>query len=112
MELRAGERQPITRSAAAELVRGIAAPTSADGDALAASATAAVRQIARLGGHPLPASVPPARAVLDPSLAPPPGFDWQPVIIFGFLFVPAWLVFEIVTGARRRRDLGVGDPAA
>jgi hypothetical protein len=69
-----------------------------------------VRQIASLGGHPLPASVPPSKATVDPSSsrAAATGFEWQPLLIFGLVFVPAWLVYEIVASLRRQRGANIG----
>lgn len=98
-----GPLVPVTGASAARLVAGIARPASARGDALAAAATDAVRQIARLGGHPLPASVEPASAVFGPvAAATDPGMDWVPIAIFLLLFLPAWAAYELVRRQRTR----------
>jgi hypothetical protein len=49
-------------------VGGIPVAGEADGTALARSAMLAVRAVARAGGHPLPAYVPPARPELTGSV--------------------------------------------
>jgi hypothetical protein len=51
------------------LTAGVSVPEEADGDALARVATTVVRRIARAGGQPLPADVPPARLVVSSSPA-------------------------------------------
>lgn len=46
-------------------------PPKADGDALARTAISTVRNIARAGGRPLPADVPPATQFIAPAGASP-----------------------------------------
>jgi hypothetical protein len=60
-----GEIVQLTDAAAASLLRGIEPSGRVDGTALARSAMAAVRQLAREGGHPLPKVVPPAKTNLQ-----------------------------------------------
>ncbi len=69
---RDGRLRPITASDAQGLVGGTAAPAGAEGDALAMTAMTAIRRIARSGGHPLPARVPPAEMYAPPAAAPAP----------------------------------------
>lgn len=98
-EERDGRIQPTTRADARALLRGLRVPARAQGDALADAATAAVRRLARAGGHPLPAHVAPAAFVYrgGPGAAAG-GRDWSRVrtfaIVFGVLFLLAWLVYE------------------
>jgi hypothetical protein len=67
--VRNGVLRPITEAVARELVRGLEIAPDPQGDDLARTAMAAVRRIARAGGHPLPANVAPARQVA-PSAVP------------------------------------------
>ena len=55
-----GVLRPLTRGDARRLVRGLEVTREGEADALARTAMAAVRRIARAGGHPLPARVAPA----------------------------------------------------
>ena len=101
---------PIEPATAAFFLAGLAAPTDGHGDALAASATRAVRQIADLGGHPLPAVVAPASAELVATARSADGIDWVPFVVFGLLFVPAWLAYEVWT--RQRGCVAANRPPA
>jgi hypothetical protein len=55
--------RPPTRLDGLMLLRNIALPRRAGGDALAAAAMVAVRKLAQSDGHPLPAQVPPAQVL-------------------------------------------------
>ena len=66
--VRNGVLRPITAANARTLVHGFEVTPNAQGDELARTAMAAVRRIARAGGHPLPAKVAPASAA-TPSVA-------------------------------------------
>jgi hypothetical protein len=55
-----GRLVPIRPADARRLVAGVRVAGREDGDALARSAMAAIRELARAGGRPLPARVPPA----------------------------------------------------
>jgi hypothetical protein len=68
--IRNGVRRPVTASEARRLVGGLEVTRDAQGDELARVAMAAVRRIARAGGHRLPAHVPPAEPATP---AVPPG---------------------------------------
>jgi hypothetical protein len=61
-----GRLRPVARGDARVLLRSIHVARDANGDQLAATAMAAVRQIARAGGHALPAHVPPAKQFVPP----------------------------------------------
>jgi hypothetical protein len=63
-----GRLRPVAGGDAGALLRGVHVARKANGDELAATAMAAVRRIARAGGHALPTDVPPAKL-----LVPPPG---------------------------------------
>ena len=102
---------PITRAQAPALLGGLSARRPADGDALAGLADAAVRRVARIGGHALPADVPPAK-LLVPGPSPAGGGEgstsgWIPIAVFAAVFLLAWLAFELRTRApwRRRRPV-------
>ena len=66
-ELRGGKLEVVHRESAQELVEGLSISRRAKGDELATTAMAAVRRIARAGGHPLPAHVAPASNVWTPA---------------------------------------------
>jgi hypothetical protein len=57
---RNGVLRPLTARDARKLVRGLGVPPDPEGDDLARTAMAAVRRVARAGGHALPRRVPPA----------------------------------------------------
>jgi hypothetical protein len=61
-----GRLRPVAAGEARALLGGISVAHDASGDQLAAAATAAVRRIARAGGHALPADVPPAKQYVPP----------------------------------------------
>lgn len=67
-----GRLEPLGAARARVILRGIARPPRAAGDDLARVAMTAVRRIARAGGHPLPARVPPAKQSVPPPSAQPP----------------------------------------
>ena len=67
-----GRLRPLGAAGARAILRGVGAPRRADGDELARVALTAVRRIARAGGHPLPARVPPAKQYVPPPSAQPP----------------------------------------
>ena len=96
---------PVTGADARRLVSGLRVSRRADGDALAQAAMTAVRQIARSGGHPLPAQVPPARFPVPPPYEPPgDGPDpWVPIAVFTVIFGGAVLLYEVLRISRRRR---------
>jgi hypothetical protein len=111
----AGRFGPVRRADARALVRGVELRDRPDGDALARVAMAAVRRVARLGGRPLPAHVPPA-TTLSPGR---PGEEratpgWVvPLAVFAGLFLLAWLGYEVRTrAARRGRGDVAGDPVS
>jgi hypothetical protein len=96
----------VTRAHAPALLGPLAARRPADGDALAVLATDVVRRVARLGGHALPADVPPAKLLAPgPSRAgggegSPTG--WIPLAVFAAVFLLAWLAYELRIRAPRR----------
>ena len=115
-ELNDGRLQPVTHASARVLLRGLRISERANGDALAAAGTAAVRQIAAAGGHPLPAKVPPASATWagatgtgeadDGGL----GIDLRLfAVLFTAVFVVAVASLELWLRRGRRR---AGNPAA
>jgi hypothetical protein len=59
-----GVLRPLTAGDARKLVGGLEVSPDPQGDDLARTAMAAVRRIARAGGHPLPARVAPAKQVM------------------------------------------------
>ena len=100
---------PVTRAQAPALLGPLGARRPADGDALAKLAIAAVRRVARVGGHPLPAHVPPAKLLAPgPSRDVPPEGSapgWLPFAVFAGVFLLAWLAYELrIRGGRRRRQ--------
>ena len=102
-----GTYGPVTRAQAPALLGPLGDRRPADGDALAVLATDAVRRIARLGGHALPADVPPAKLLAPgpsrgvPSDGSSPG--WLPFAVFAAVFLRAWLAYELRERAPRRR---------
>jgi hypothetical protein len=102
--MRDGAIAPVRRAEAETLLAGVQVGERSDGDALARAAMAAVRQIARAGGSPLPAHVPPAAVI---SSAPADDgrsmAGWLPFGVFAVVFLLAWLGFEVRTRAARRR---------
>jgi hypothetical protein len=114
-ERRGGRLVPITHARAAALVHGIGAPKGIDGDEFARVASAAVRQVAKAGGKPLPEKVAP---VADASATPgavttatqKKGLGgWVLAGLVAALFFLAWLVFEIVATLRERRAKPASD---
>ena len=107
-EQRGGELRKIDSAAAARLAEGLDLPLHANSDAMAKAAIEATRQVARAGGYPLPAEVPPARLALPPAR---PTSDataggeaagsgggasgWLPLAVFGVVFGLAAAIFEI-----------------
>ena len=89
------------------VLAGLRVPPHAGGDALAAAATAAVRHLARAGGHPLPAHVAPAQFVYRGPTASDRR-NWSGVkrfaIVFGLLFLLAWIAYELFVSRRRPDD--------
>ena len=84
------------------LVAGLNVPRR-DGDALARAAMAAVRQIARAGGHPLPADVPPAPMLGSDAPAGSGSGDLTRVVaLFGVTFLVLFLTFELWSRRGRR----------
>jgi hypothetical protein len=103
--LRDGRFGPVTGTDARRLVRGLGVSRRAEGDELARAAMTAVRQIARSGGHPLPAHVPPARLPVPPPYERPgddPGL-WLPVGVFAVIFGGAVVLYEVLVRISRRR---------
>ena len=102
-----GAYGPVTPADLPALLGGLSGRRPADGDALAELANAAVRRIARVGGHALPADVPPAKLLAPgPSRAgggegSTPG--WIPLAVFAAVFLLAWLGYELRVRAPRRR---------
>ena len=98
---------PVTRASGPALLGALSQRRPADGDALAQTAIAAVRRIARAGGHALPADVPPARILASgPSRAAGGGGStpgWLPLAVFAAVFLLAWLAYELRIRAPRRR---------
>jgi hypothetical protein len=94
---------PVTPAAVPTLLGPLAGRRPGDGDALAQTAIAAVRRVARPGGHPLPADVPPARTIAGaggPSSARAAADDtslpgWLPFAVFAAVFLLAWLGYEL-----------------
>jgi hypothetical protein len=109
-EERGGELVAVTHARAAALAKGIDPPTKADGDQFAATAAAAVRQVAKAGGHVLPAKVAPVADSSAPATAKQGGVSgWLIAGIVAAFFFLAWLVFELVATTRERRAKAAGD---
>jgi hypothetical protein len=106
--LRGGRLAALDRADGRALLSRVAVPRRAQGDALAEAAIAAVRELARAGGRPLPANVPPAKVLGANSGSSGDGLGinvWLIVGLFAIVFVPSVLLFEIWTRtSRRRRD--------
>ena len=96
---------PVTPSRSRQLVRGIEVPAGARGDELAVAAMAAVRRLAAIGGHRLPARVPPLEiAPVAARRAPDDGAGiWLPLGIFMVLFGAAAAAYEGSGWVGRRR---------
>jgi hypothetical protein len=95
----------IDRADARSLVTGLGVPR-AQGDALARAAMAAVRQIARAGGRPLPANVPPAPLLGSDARESSPGGSNDLIklaFLFGVTFAVLFLSFELWSRRGRRR---------
>ena len=98
------------RGDAKRLLAGLSVPAAAGGDQLAETALAAVRQVAELNGHALPANVPPLQV---PSVPPAPsssgpGYDLSgltPFAVFIAIFGSAVVYLKIRTRAASRRQL-------
>jgi hypothetical protein len=104
-EPRGGKLVDVSDARAKQLLKGIATPTEPTGDALATTAIAAVRQLAKLDGHPLPAHV---KGVASASTAAVPTSKkrfsgWLLAGIVAAAFFLAWLVFEVIASVRGRR---------
>jgi hypothetical protein len=106
--LRGGRLAALDRADARTLLSGVEVPQRAKGDALAEAAIAAVRELARAGGHPLPANVPPAKVLGTKNGSSGDGLGinvWLIVGLFAIVFVPSVLLFEVwARTSRRRRD--------
>jgi hypothetical protein len=108
------ERRGRTRFVGAGRGRALAGdvtvPAGADGDAMARAAMTTVRRIARAGGHPLPAEVPPAHLVVSRTPAsgdesPRPAGDGSVA-----LWIPLAALAALITlgaGLIRRRRVSV-----
>ncbi len=96
----------LTRAEARSLAQGLDPPQGRQGDALARAAIAGARQLARAGGHPLPADIPPAPVLgSEPSSAGSGSTDLIRVaVLFGVTFLVLWLSFELWTRRAPRRD--------
>jgi hypothetical protein len=85
--------------------------TGQDGNALAAAAMTAVRDIAAKAGHPLPAHIPPAQvAVASPKGGGLPDVDLgalTPLLVFAVIFGGAALLFELRQRLARRGALSL-----
>ncbi|MDX6225384.1 MAG: hypothetical protein QOE64_1760 [Frankiales bacterium] len=86
---------------------GLAGPTGATGDDLAKVAQVAVRHLAEVSGHPLPAHVPPATVpVVAPSGGTGTSYDLGglvPIAVFAVIFGSALALYEGRARLRRRR---------
>ena len=98
--------RPVTPASGPALLGDRGAPPGGRRRARA-TAIAAVRRIARVGGHALPADVPPARILAPgPSRAGGGGGStpgWLPLAVFAAVFLLAWLAYELRIRAPRRR---------
>jgi hypothetical protein len=99
----------VARGDAQRLLAGLRVPAAAGGDQLAETALAAVRQIAELGGHPLPANVPPLQVPsVPPTPSSGPGYDLSgltPFAVFIAIFASAVAYLKIRTRMAGRRQL-------
>jgi hypothetical protein len=105
-ERHGGALAEVTHARAAALLRGLDAPHGSNGDDFAKVAIAAVRQVARAGGHPLPDKVAPVADSSAPltGAAKKKGVSaWVLAGAVAALFFLAWLVFEVVATLRERR---------
>ena len=94
-ELQRGSLQRVPPAARWGPLQELHVPRAADGDALAGTASTAVRRIAAAAGRPLPAHVAPASYV-----ATIPARDgglgiWLPIILAVSSFALAWLAYEL-----------------
>jgi hypothetical protein len=86
-------------------------PTGASGDQLGQASMAAVRELAQMGGHALPANVPPMKVpVVPPSKSSSGGNGYDlsgltPFAVFIAIFGSAVLYVQIRTRMARRRPL-------
>jgi hypothetical protein len=89
-------------------VAGIELPKGASGDALAIAAQAAVRHLAQVSGHPLPANVPPAKVPVVPQSSGTTSSGYGlgglvPIAVFAAIFGSAPALYEGRARLRRRR---------
>jgi len=101
-----GAARPITRAEAERLSAGIPVAHDADGDALAAAAERAIRELAAAGGHRLPAQVAPAKVLAPVDGGEGGGLDagiLLPIALFAGVFLTAWLYYETRTRLARRK---------
>ena len=94
-ELQGGRLQRVPPAARWRPLQGLHVSPAADGDALAGTASTAVRRIAASAGRPLPAHVAPASYVATvPSRDT--GFGvWLPIVLAVSVFALAWLGYEL-----------------
>ena len=102
-ELRNGRLQPIRGATAWPPLRTLGVSPGSDGDALARTALAVVREAATAAGRPLPAKVAPASYVL-PTPAEDSGLGVVLPLVLGVsFFVLAWLGYELWASSSTRR---------
>ena len=113
VQMRAGRPVAVGAVDARRLAGDFAPARNARGDDLARAAMAVVRRVAAAGGHPLPPRVPAAK-VLALTAEPNGGGigGWLPFLIFGAVFVSAWLCFEARIRLARRRSGGTAPATA
>jgi len=100
-ELRGGRLQRVPPAARWSPLRGLRVSPAADGDALARTASVAVRRIAAAAGRPLPAHVAPA-SYIAPNRSRDRGLGiWLPIVLAVSTFALSWLGYELW---RSRRD--------
>jgi hypothetical protein len=99
----------VARGDAQRLLAGLRVPAAAGGDQLAETALAAVRQVAELSGHALPANVPPLQVPsVPPAPSSGPGYDLSgltPFAVFIAIFGSAVAYLKIRTRMAGRRQL-------